>query len=193
MLKVTEAASGRSPALDSGFIPTRALSGGARFDLGPVPAAFRHDDGAVSREVAIGPNPHRLQGNVKFTVFGAPGCLIQDLTLTATSDLTIEEIVFVDPEPAGVLRLIGGAAGSGTCLQELYIAPHLLTPPMWDALTESITRLHARRSAFADVITSPCWLFNPLHRRAGCALDDHGAGPGWPGHGDCAARGLPLE
>jgi hypothetical protein len=41
--------------------------------------------------------------------------------------------------------------GSGTCLQELYIAPHLLTQPMWDAIAESIKWLRSRRDVFADI------------------------------------------
>jgi len=41
--------------------------------------------------------------------------------------------------------------GSGTSLQELYIAPHLLTPAMWDSLAESITWAKRNADSLADV------------------------------------------
>jgi hypothetical protein len=41
--------------------------------------------------------------------------------------------------------------GSGTCLQELYISPHLLTQPMWGSIAESIKWLRAHPQSFADI------------------------------------------
>lgn len=57
----------------------------------------------------------------------------------------------MERDEASVCHEIRAMIGSGTCLQELYIAPHLLTPAMWDALAESIRWLRTRKKAFADI------------------------------------------
>ena len=57
-------------------------------------APFRDGTTAASRAATIGDNPHGLRGGVKFTAFHDPSYMIQELILTATRDLIIDEIVF---------------------------------------------------------------------------------------------------
>lgn len=111
LLQVRDARSGDKLELKEGFIPTLVLRDGKEFRIGPKLSAFTADAGKKSQTATIQPNPHGLEGQWSVALHDDPAYILQTLTLTATRDLPVKEIVFLDTPLPGT-EVMGKVDGS---------------------------------------------------------------------------------